>query len=77
VWAAAGNSGRPKVRVTGQGAIRLVGLMVPVVREFAEMSYQYEKPFVVDSSRFESTFGAAPTANDVAIAATVEHYRAG
>ena len=76
VWSAAGNSGRPKVRVTGEGAIRLVGLVVPVVREFAEMSYQYEKPFVVDSSRFESTFGAAPTPNDVAIAATVEHYRA-
>ena len=76
VWSAAGNSGRPKVRVTGEGAIRLVGLVVQVVREFAEMSYQYEKPFVVDSSRFESTFGAAPTANDVAIAATVEHYRA-
>ena len=40
------------------------------------MSYQYKKPFVVDSSRFESTFGGAPTASDVAIAATVEHYRA-
>lgn len=81
-------AGARRARVGGRGQLRSaegarhrsgcdsVGRSeVPVVREFAEMSYQYEEAFVVDSSRFESTFGAAPTATDVAIAATVEHYR--
>lgn len=75
VWEAAGQSGRPRVSLLGRGVIRAVGLVVPVVREFGEMYYEYEKPFVVDSTAFESAFGIAPTPLDDAIATTVAHYR--
>jgi nucleoside-diphosphate-sugar epimerase len=75
VWVAAGQSGTPRTSVVGRRAIGAIGLIVPIVREFKEMVYQYEKPFVVDSSLFESTFGASATPNEAAIAATVAHYR--
>jgi len=75
VWAAAGNTGKPRMSVAGRRTIGLVGLVVPIVREFGEMGYLYEKPFVVDSSHFESTFGVSATPYDDAIAATIEHYR--
>jgi nucleoside-diphosphate-sugar epimerase len=77
VWAAAGQAGKPKVSVIGGPMVKALGLVVPIVRELAEMAYQYEGPFVVDSSRFESTFGVTPTPSDRAIAATVEYYRRG
>lgn len=75
VWRAAGQAGPPKVAVLGTRAIRAIGLVVPLLRELAEMSYQYDKPFVVDSARFEKTFAATATPMHEAIAATVEHYR--
>jgi len=43
-------------------AMRLAGLFVPLLREVAEMSYQWEEPFVVDDARFRARYGdlAAP-----------------
>jgi len=32
-----------------------------VMRESVEMMYQYNRPYVFDSSKFERTFGQAPT----------------
>jgi hypothetical protein len=40
------------------------------------MMYEFEKPFIVDSSRFEQTFGMQPTPIGEAIKATVAWYRA-
>ena len=39
----------------------LGGLFSPMIREFGEMVYQFEQPFVVNSSRFERTFGLSAT----------------
>ncbi|MGZ8804557.1 MAG: NAD-dependent epimerase/dehydratase family protein [Microbacterium sp.] len=74
VWSAAGQSGKPRISVMRRGMLRAVGLFVPIVRELPEMLYEYEKPFVVDSSRFERAFGVAPTPSGEAIAATLEAY---
>ncbi|MGE5601575.1 MAG: hypothetical protein ACM30E_00905 [Nitrososphaerales archaeon] len=38
--------------------------------------YEFEKPFVIDSSRFEQTFGVRATPIADAIEATVGWYRA-
>jgi hypothetical protein len=38
--------------------------------------YEFEKPFVVDSSKFERTFGVVATPIAGAIKATVAWYRA-
>jgi nucleoside-diphosphate-sugar epimerase len=41
-----------------------------------EMMYEFEKPFVVDSAKFEKTFGMKATPIREAIKATVAWYRA-
>ena len=56
-------------------ALRALGLVNPMLRELAEISYQFEEPFVLDTSKYESTFGAAGTPLPAAIAATVAWYR--
>lgn len=75
VWHAAGNTGAPHTTVVGRRMLAALGLVVPVVREVVEMYYEYGKPFVVDSSHFESTFGARPTPMADAIQATLESYQ--
>ncbi len=74
VWRLAGNDTAPRVTALGRRVIALAGLFVPAARELPEMAYEFERPFVVDSSRFERAFGAAPTPMDQAIQATLDHY---
>jgi hypothetical protein len=47
----------------------------PIVREVRAVAYQFDRPFVVDSSAFESTFGVRATPLEEALEATVEWYR--
>ncbi len=56
--------------------LRLGGLFIPEARESVEMMYEFEKPFVVDSSQFEQTFGVKATPMAEAIKTTVAWYRA-
>ena len=56
-------------------AVRVLGLASLMMRGLAEMSYQFDGPFVLDTSRYESVFGAAGTPLAAAIAATVAWYR--
>jgi nucleoside-diphosphate-sugar epimerase len=51
--------------------LRAVGLFDSMVREVAEMTYQWEQPFVVDDSRFRTELGLGPTPWDDAIAETL------
>jgi hypothetical protein len=46
-----------------------------MLRGLAELSYQFDEPFVLDTSKYESTFGAGGTPLADAIAATVTWYR--
>jgi hypothetical protein len=46
-----------------------------MMRGLAEMAYQFEQPFVLDSTKFESTFGSGGTSLDVAIKETVTWYQ--
>jgi nucleoside-diphosphate-sugar epimerase len=60
----------------GKTMLRIGGLFIPGARETVEMMYEFEKPFVVDSSQFERTFGVKATPIVEAIKATVAWYRA-
>lgn len=51
--------------------LRTAGLFVPMVRELMEMRYQWDRPFVVDDSRFRKRFGMLTTDPDRAAADTV------
>jgi nucleoside-diphosphate-sugar epimerase len=66
----------PKLSVAGAGLLRFAGIFSPGAREMIEMMYEFTKPFVVDSSAFEQTFGMRATPLREAIAATIAWYRA-
>ena len=70
-------TGHP-VKASGMGKLMLAlgGLFIPAARESVEMLYEFEKPFVVDSSKSERTFGMAATPIGEAVKATVAWYRA-
>jgi nucleoside-diphosphate-sugar epimerase len=65
-----------KTSAMGKGMMRFGGLFIPAAKEMVEMMYEFGKPFVVDSSRFENTFGMKATPMREAIKATVAWYRA-
>ena len=64
-----------KVRSIPTIALRLAGIVNPMARGLAEMAYQFEQPFILDTTKFESTFGRSGTAMEVAIKETVAWYR--
>jgi nucleoside-diphosphate-sugar epimerase len=63
------------IRSVPKLAVRVLGLVNPMLRELAEMAYEFDEPFVLDTSKYESAFGAAGTPLAGAIAATVAWYR--
>jgi nucleoside-diphosphate-sugar epimerase len=69
--------GRPvKATATSRLALRLAGLFDPRARETTEMLYQWQRPFVVDASKFQRAFGPLePTPHPQAVAATVAWFQ--
>ena len=55
--------------------LRTLGLVNPMMRGLAEMAYEFEEPFVLDTTKYESAFGAAGTPLATAITDTVAWYR--
>ncbi|GAB4496700.1 MAG: hypothetical protein OHK003_02750 [Anaerolineales bacterium] len=64
-----------KVSVIGKTMMWLGGLFIPEAKESVEMMYESEKPFIVDSSRFEKTFGMKATPMKEAIKETAAWYK--
>ena len=59
---AAGELGAgPHWRVLGPTMLTLAGLFDHNVRELREMLYQYDAPYVFDSTKFDAAFGFEPT----------------
>lgn len=48
-------------RIMPKVLIWTIGLIVPVMREIAEILYQYDRDYVFDSSKFEKYFHFSPT----------------
>ncbi len=65
----------PKMSGMGKVMIALGGLFVPEAKETVEMMYEFEEPFIVDSSKFEKTFGMEATPMREAIKETVAWYQ--
>lgn len=66
---------RPLMQVAGGLTFSILSLFVESLRQLREIRYMYERPFVVDHTKFERAFGASVTSHPKAIAATVEWYR--
>jgi nucleoside-diphosphate-sugar epimerase len=56
-------------------ALRALGVVSPLMRGLAEMSYEFDRPFVLDTTKYQTTFGSAGTPLPVAITDTVDWYR--
>jgi nucleoside-diphosphate-sugar epimerase len=69
--------GRPTKTMLGTPLmVRALGLFNPGLREMAEMLYQFTQPFVMDSSKFTSTFGMTATPVRQQVRETVAWVRA-
>ena len=66
---------RVKVRSISPLALTALAVFVPDVREIAEIRYQFDDPFVVDSTTAQTTFGLAATPMHDALAETISWYR--
>jgi nucleoside-diphosphate-sugar epimerase len=66
---------RVGVRSLPKLAVRTLGLFNPTIRELVEMSYEFDAPFVLDTTKYQSTFATAATPLSTAITATVAWYQ--
>ncbi|MGO9902294.1 MAG: NAD-dependent epimerase/dehydratase family protein [Solirubrobacteraceae bacterium] len=72
----AGDLGHPlEVRSVPKLMLRALGLFNPVLRELPELAYEFDQPFVLDTTKYQSTFGTDTTPLATAIAATVAWYQ--
>jgi nucleoside-diphosphate-sugar epimerase len=65
----------PKFSVMGKIMLRFGGLFVPAAKEMVEMAYEFEKPFLVDASKFTRTFGDIATPYEKTVPVTLNWYR--
>ena len=64
------------VRSVPELAVRALGLVSPMMRGLAEMAYEFNEPFVLDTTKYQAMFApAAGTPLCTAIADTVAWYR--
>ncbi len=58
---ALGTGGKPRILSIPLALLPLLGLAVPMLREMAEMRFQWDRPYHVDARRFTQRFGLVPT----------------
>lgn len=64
-----------KVGAVPKAALSVLGVFAPMMRELKETWYQFEQPWITDSTLTETTFGLAATPLDEAAATTVAWWR--
>jgi nucleoside-diphosphate-sugar epimerase len=52
---------RASVQVVPGIIIKLLGIFIPLMREFPEMMYQFKQDYIFDSTKFEKRFGFGAT----------------
>ena len=61
-----------KVMSLPKFGVRLLGVFVPVLKEFVEMMYQFENDYIFDSTKFEKQFNIQATSYKEGIAETLK-----
>lgn len=64
-----------RVKSIPMAAIRLLGIVNPIVRELPTTAYQFRVPFVIDDSATRQELGLEPTPWREALAACIRQYR--
>ncbi|MCO4294328.1 NAD(P)H-binding protein [Solitalea sp. MAHUQ-68] len=62
---------KPKTTVLPGWMLGILGVFIPIMREFKEMLYQYDRPYVFNSSKFEKQFNYKPATPEEAVKAVV------
>ena len=65
----------PKVMAAPRFLVKMMGLFNPIMRELKEMLYEFEKPYIVDHSKYKNIFGEDTTPHREAIRQTLDWYR--
>ncbi|HEY5135489.1 MAG TPA: NAD-dependent epimerase/dehydratase family protein [Candidatus Nanopelagicales bacterium] len=63
------------IRVMPRLALRAIGLVNPMMRGLAEMAYEFEEPFVLDTTKYRTMFGGQVTPLGEAIVTTVDAFQ--
>jgi nucleoside-diphosphate-sugar epimerase len=66
---------KPKTQLVGPFMNRILGLFIPVLKEFQEMLYQYDAPYYFDSTKFENHFQIHPMGYEEGLKATAAYYK--
>ena len=61
----------PNYMVIPSWLLGVMGIFKPLMRELQEMSYQYDRDYLFDSSKFENKFGIKPTPAEEAVKQTI------
>jgi nucleoside-diphosphate-sugar epimerase len=72
-------AGQPKTKLRSTPALllRAVGVANPTVRELLELQYEFQEPFIVDSTKIATKLDVHATPLEQALADTVASYRTG
>ncbi|WP_327350748.1 NAD-dependent epimerase/dehydratase family protein [Streptomyces sp. NBC_01304] len=73
--AAAAEVGPVGVRKVPPAVLGAASLFSPMIRELKEVRYQFDRPFVVDSSAYEAQFTVRATSIEEQVKATVDWWR--
>lgn len=66
---------RARIRTASKGLLRVAGIWSPLLREIAEMAYEFEQPYHMDGSKFTRAFGGTPTPLREAVQSTVAWFQ--
>jgi hypothetical protein len=68
--------GEPKAQVLPGFMLKLLAVFIPIMRELAEMEYQWRRDYVFEAPAFTKAFGADHvTPHEVAVEKTLEWFR--
>ncbi|MFE9634637.1 NAD-dependent epimerase/dehydratase family protein [Streptomyces sp. NPDC006463] len=73
--AAQSQTGPVTVRRLSPAVLGVASVFSPLIRELKEIRYQFDRPFVVDSSAYEAEFTVRATPVDEQVKATVDWWR--
>ncbi|MGA2405901.1 MAG: NAD-dependent epimerase/dehydratase family protein [Bacteroidales bacterium] len=62
-----------KVSVMPMWLIKVLGIFMPVLKEMPEMMYQYDRDYILDSSKFDKRFNFKTTSYQEGVKLTVQH----
>jgi nucleoside-diphosphate-sugar epimerase len=66
---------RTKLRGTPVLVLRALGIVNPTIRELVELQYEFQEPFIVDSTKIAAKLEVHATPLDHALADTLANYR--